>query len=347
MVVVAAVPWHLQMTWHVALLLAVLCGALSLAIHLVRRRRTRWTGWTVVAHALREVGIVVGLFGLWQVVRIYAITKVAGGIANGEAVWRAERLMRLPSEAWIQRLALPHPRLVQGANLYYLYLHFTGMSIFLVWLFLRHRDQYARWRTTLVLVTAACLAVQFVPVAPPRFLVERGLVDTAVEYGQSVYGQMGTGIADQLSAMPSVHFAWAALIGVAVLRVSRSRWRWVAALHPVLTLYAIVVTANHYWLDAAAAVALLALALAAQQAAASVRGRALVVLTPAQRAQPAQPVAAAYADSAAKASRIRPLARRTISTGTRDSTAWPTVTARPDTSQRPATAPTATESGSA
>jgi hypothetical protein len=84
------------------------------------------------------------------------------------------------------------------------------------------------------------------------------------------------------------------------------------------------------------------LALAAQQAVASVRGRPLVAAL-----TPAQPVAAAYADSTANASRIRPLTRRTISTGTRESTAWPTVTARPDTSQRPATAPTATESGSA
>src|SRR3954470_21379587 len=132
MAVLAAVPWHLQMTWHVALLVAVLCGALSLGIHVMRRR------WVVAAQALREIGIVVGLFGLWQVVRVYAVTKVAGGIANGDAIWRAERVMRLPSEAWVQRLALPHPALVQGSNLYYLYLHFTGMSVFLGWLFLRH-----------------------------------------------------------------------------------------------------------------------------------------------------------------------------------------------------------------
>lgn len=338
MVVLAtAVPWHLQMTWHVALLVAALCGALSLAIHLVRRR------WAVAAQALREIAIVVGLFAMWQVVRIYAVTQVDGGITNGDAIWRAERAMRLPSEQWVQRLALPHPALVQGANLYYLYLHFTGMSVFLGWLFLRHREHYARWRTTLVLTTAACLAVQFVPVAPPRFLVERGLVDTAVQYGQSVYGQMGTGIADQLSAMPSVHFAWAALIGIAVMSVTRSRWRWIAMLHPVLTLYAIVVTANHYWLDAVAAVVLLALALAAQRLASAAGQRpAPVALEPI-----AQPVTAPYADSPAKASRMSPLARRTISTGTRDSTAWPTVTARPDTSQRAATAPTATESGSA
>ena len=257
----AAVPWHLQIGWPDALGLALLCALVSAAVQLARRRPT------VVAAALRETALVVGLFGLWQIVRVYAITKVAGGIENGEAVWRAERAMRLPSEAALQRLTLPHPLIVQGANLYYLYLHFTGMTVFLVWLFVRHRDRYARWRTTMVLTTAACLAVQFEPVAPPRFLADRHLVDTAVRYGQSVYGDMNTGIADQLSAMPSVHFAWAALIGAAVVTVSRSRWRWLALLHPLITLWAIVVTANHYWLDAGAAAALLALAMAAQSAA--------------------------------------------------------------------------------
>jgi hypothetical protein len=258
----AVVPWHLQMAWQESLWLALTCVVASLVVRAVRKRST------VVGVALREVAIVVGLFGMWQIVRVYAITKVAGGISHGEAVWHAERVMRLPDEAATQRLVLPHPLLTQGANLYYLYLHFTAMTVFLVWLFARHRAAYARWRTTLVLTTAACLAVQFVPVAPPRFLVDHHLVDTAVQYGQSVYGAMNTGIADQLSAMPSVHFAWAALIAAAVVAVSPSRWRWVVLAHPVLTLLAIVVTANHYWLDAVAAGALLWLAVAAQWAAA-------------------------------------------------------------------------------
>jgi hypothetical protein len=258
---VAQTPPYLQMSWVTALLIAAGCAGASALAHLVRRRR-----WAVVSHALGETAIVVGLFGMWQIVRIFAVTKVAGGMSNGEAVWRFERALRLPSETWLQRTVLPHPMLVQASNLYYLYLHFTGITVFLCWLFLRHRDAYARWRTALVLVTAACLAVQFVPVAPPRFLVGYGFVDTAVQYGESVYGQMNTGIADQLSAMPSVHFAWAALIGLAVVSVSTSRLRWLALAHPALTLYAIVVTANHYWLDAVAAAALLGLVLALQAA---------------------------------------------------------------------------------
>ena len=48
--------------------------------------------------------------------------------------------------------------------------------------------------------------------------------------------------------------------------MSRSRWRWLALAYPLLTLLAVVVTANHYWLDGVAAALLLALALIVQRA---------------------------------------------------------------------------------
>jgi hypothetical protein len=88
-----------------------------------------------------------------------------------------------------------------------------------------------------------------------------GLVDTGLLYHQSVYGHPGTGIADQLSAMPSVHMAWALFVALTVVQVSRSRWRWWIVAHPVVTMLVVVVTANHFWLDGAAAALLLAVAI--------------------------------------------------------------------------------------
>ena len=66
---------------------------------------------------------------------------------------------------------------------------------------------------------------------------------------------------DQLSALPSVHVAWALLIAFFVLTVSPSRWRWLILLHPVATIFVVVATANHYWLDGISAGLLMALAL--------------------------------------------------------------------------------------
>jgi hypothetical protein len=66
--------------------------------------------------------------------------------------------------------------------------------------------------------------------------------------------------------MPSVHVGWAVLIGVVVVRIGTSPWRWLVLIHPALTIFVVAATANHFWLDGIVAVALLALAMAGQWA---------------------------------------------------------------------------------
>ncbi len=57
-------------------------------------------------------------------------------------------------------------------------------------LFLRHRDHYPTWRTSLALLTLACVVIQLVPTAPPRLFPELGILDTGRLYGDSVYGAL-------------------------------------------------------------------------------------------------------------------------------------------------------------
>jgi hypothetical protein len=185
---------------------------------------------------------------------------VSGGLAHGRAVWRAERWLHVPSEASLQQLILGHPWLVRACNYYYATAHLTGMFVFLVWLWLRHRDRYPQWRNVLVLFTGFALLIEMIPVAPPRLIGHTGLVDTAMVYGQSVYAFVGSGIADQYAALPSIHVGWALLIAVACYTSSRSRWRWVGVAHGVLTVLVVVATANHYWFDGLAAATVLAAA---------------------------------------------------------------------------------------
>jgi hypothetical protein len=64
-------------------------------------------------------------------------------------------------------------------------------------------------------------------------------------------------------------------VALVVVQVSGSRWRWLVLGYPALTLLAVVVTANHFWLDGIAAAALLALALAVQRAGRLARRRLL------------------------------------------------------------------------
>jgi hypothetical protein len=141
------------------------------------------------------------------------------------------------------------------------------MIAFLIWMFIRHRDGYPQVRNTVVLVTGAALAIQLIPVAPPRLTPGLGFVDTAALYHQSVYAHVGTPGPDQLSAMPSVHVAWALLVTLGVLVFSTSRWRSLIIAHPILTILAVVATGNHWWFDGIVAAWLIALAIVVERSA--------------------------------------------------------------------------------
>jgi hypothetical protein len=219
-----------------------------------------------VATVARETGLLLGLFALWQFAGGLAARSPGPALARAQWIWHAERVLRLPSEAAVQRAFLPHPLLIQLCNLYYASLHFVVLVGCLGWLFIRHRGHYPRVRTTVVVYTGCCLLIQFIGVAPPRLLPGDGLVDTALRYGQSVYSAAAGISPDQLSAMPSVHVGWALLVALTVIGVLRSRWRWLALAYPALTTLVVVVTANHFWLDGAVAVLLLAAVLSGQRA---------------------------------------------------------------------------------
>ncbi len=249
---------NLTLTWQSA-------GGAAVALHggSYLAARARKPGVSVV---LREAGTLLALFALWQLVGRLSLMSTEHALDRARWIHRTELAVGLPDEVSWQSAVTPYPVLVKLANYYYASMHFTVMIAVLVWVFLRHRARYAWVRTTVVITTAVCLAVQFIPVAPPRMLPEKGFVDVAAEYGQSVYGGTVGGMvkAAQLSAMPSVHVAWCVLVAVAVVRVSRSPLRWLMVLHPVLTITVVVVTANHFWADGLVAVAILLLAYAAQ-----------------------------------------------------------------------------------
>ncbi len=250
----------LRPSWQLSATLAVV---LVVAAVLLRPLPSRWAR-TTSAFA-REFAIVATLLGLWQYVGHYVHTRYAGAMERAHTLAAFERTLHLPSEAWLQHLVLPFPDLVRAANIYYAFAHLNGMTIFLVWLWWRHRESYAQARNTVVASTLACLLVQIVPVAPPRLLPSLGFVDTAMLYGQSVYGSFTAGLANQLSAMPSIHVGWAVIVGWYAVRVSRSPWRWAAAGHAVLTTLVVVVTANHWWLDGGVAAGFVVVAIVVQR----------------------------------------------------------------------------------
>jgi hypothetical protein len=246
---------QLRPGWEISLAGAALLVLVALGCALVRRPWARPVG----AFA-REFVVVMLLLALWQRIGGYVHSRVAGAQRHGTRIYELERAWGIPDELSLQQALLPYPDLVRGANIYYAYAHLNGMAIFLVWLWWRHRSSFPQVRNVVVFSTLACLLTQSIPVAPPRLLPELGFVDTALQFGQSVYGPYGSGIANQLAAMPSVHVSWAAIVGWYVWRNGAAPWRVIGPVHMALTFYCVVVTANHWWLDGFVAIAYVVLA---------------------------------------------------------------------------------------
>jgi hypothetical protein len=253
-----AVP-NVQLDWQQSAVLAAVLLATSAVLlsgPVGPRRRA-------LAPFVREAGVIAALYSLWMLAGTLAEDRTSGAFARARWINRIQHDLHLPSERTLQDALLRHPWLAQAANIYYATMHFAMLFAFLFWVFWRHRDQYRTVRTTVIGFTALSLLIQFLPVAPPRLLPELGFVDVAARFGQSVYG-LGVVDADQLSAMPSVHVGWAVLVGVGVVLISPSRWRWAALAHSVLTILIVSATANHWWADGIVASALLALVVTAQ-----------------------------------------------------------------------------------
>jgi hypothetical protein len=209
----------------------------------------------------REFSLVTFLYTLWRLAMVLPLDQPVGAISRARAINSLQQILFLPSELSLQRFVMQYEWLARATNFYYAVVHVPATVAFLVWLFTRHRDKYPHWRNALAMLTAACLVIRYVRVAPPRFLPDLGYVDLATRYGLSVYGPVGTGVSDQFAAMPSIHVGWAALVSFGIVAASTSKWRWLFATHIVITMLAVSATGNHWWLDGIAAIALLAIAL--------------------------------------------------------------------------------------
>jgi hypothetical protein len=235
-------------TWEHAVEISVVLAFAGAMLSTSDRSRLRSVGAFV-----RETAVIGFLYGLWQLAGEFSVDDQVGAFDRARWIDRFEHDVHLPSEAALQQVVLGHHTVLQAANLYYASMHLTIMLVFLAWLFVRHRDQYRPVRVVMALTTLGVLLCALLPVAPPRMLP--GFVDTAAQYGQSVYAN---GLPfDQLSAMPSMHVAWAVLVGYYVWRISPSRWRWLGPAHAVITVVVVVITGNHWWLDGIVGVVIL------------------------------------------------------------------------------------------
>lgn len=221
----------------------------------------------------REVLYIAAFYVIYTWIRNqFGSASVDSSVAHDNAlrIIDLERALGLFHEETIQDLFLGWRWFIQFWNVFYGTFHFAVTIGVLVWLFFRWRDQYAAWRNTLAFTTGlALLGFSLFPLMPPRLLStdgefgaghgnpyftdDYGFVDTLAEYGGLWSFSEGTmaKVSNQYAAMPSLHFAWATWCALAITGRTRARWAQIlAGSYPAATLFAIVVTGNHFWLDA-------------------------------------------------------------------------------------------------
>jgi hypothetical protein len=218
----------------------------------------------------RNVLVQILLVGLAVVAYLAVRTFTAGDVPTAEAnahdVMAFERSLGLDWERGAQAMVLDSAGVVRAFNAIYIWCFWPVVAGALVVLYRLDRRRYTILRNALFLSGAVGLVVfALFPVAPPRFL--DGFVDTI----QTMSGQNGvahpSSFANEYAAMPSFHVGWSVLAGVVLSGVIRHRvLRWLALVPGVLMAATVVVTANHYVLDALAGVVVSLSALAGARA---------------------------------------------------------------------------------
>jgi PAP2 superfamily protein len=234
-------------------------------------RRHWWERWWA------QAPICYGFYNGFEWVRSQLEGSRHDALLNAYQVIHAERILHLFREARVEHWVLPCAPLCQVAttstlerdvirfwNVYYGFMHFAVPGLALVFLFLKFPERYRLWRNTAgAMLLLALIGFWLYPVLPPRLLSPHfGFFDAARYGGIGPIGKAEAGpLANAYAAMPSLHIGWSSWCAFALVPVVRRRWvKVLLVLHPVATLFAVVVTANHYIIDGAGGLGALALA---------------------------------------------------------------------------------------
>jgi hypothetical protein len=220
-------------------------------------RRSRPSA-AAVRSAGREAALVTFALLAYFGVRVLVRDGGAEALANAGLLVRFEAALHFAWEQPLQQAFLDQVHLVRLLNWIYIWGYWPVLAACVCYLYARRREVYRRLRTAMIVsgLIGLLLFLSF-PVALPR-LAAMGVYDTIQRY-DSAWQEVArpSGLTNQYAAMPSFHFGWSLLCGVCLTTTLRRRGPRALALGlPLLMGLAIVVTGNHYIVDALAGGAL-------------------------------------------------------------------------------------------
>ncbi len=211
-----------------------------------------------------QIAVVLGAFGVYEAARLAMEPNWAQAFANARRIASLERVAGLAWEQPLQRAFLALPDLVSALNVFYFVGHFLFTALFFLWLYRRSREGFRVFRDGFLTATAIAVVIHWLfPTAPPR-LAGVGLEDTLlVLSGIDIGSPTSSALSNPVAAVPSLHAAYALGVGLGLVRFARSSLvRVGGALYAPLVVLTIVVTGNHFVLDAIAGMAVLGLGFA-------------------------------------------------------------------------------------
>jgi membrane-associated phospholipid phosphatase len=215
--------------------------------------------------AFREIAIIgASIFAYFGVRRITEADPTSA-IIRAESIVELERRVGFFFEPAWQAAIIESKLLVTAVNWVYIWGHWPVIAFGALLIYGRSPHVYRLYRNAFFFSGAIGILFfwQF-PTAPPR-LMDLGLLDTVALYSQSYRVFQPPSLVNQFAALPSLHFGWNLLLGLAMVQASMRGWiKAIALLLPLAMVFSIVVTGNHFIVDAVvgAAVVLVGLALA-------------------------------------------------------------------------------------
>lgn len=234
-----------------------------------QQRRILPRGWLDL---LWQLSLWFGFLLAYQVARGIADRDTGKAFENALTVIDIERRADALFELDLQRVIHSSDFLTELTLWTYWMSQFTVVGLALLWVYLRWNESFLRFRNTIMLANVIGLAgYALLPTAPPRMFPGHGFVDTLARFGSVNHGSGLVELASNpYAAMPSLHAADALIVGVVLATVVRRRiFKFLWLLWPAWVWFTVMATANHFWLDIVAGIAV------AGAAAAIIYGRPL------------------------------------------------------------------------
>jgi hypothetical protein len=203
---------------------------------------------------LLEAGLILAAYFVYGWVRGLVEGHTGDAIHRAQQLVRLEHTLHIYHEKAINHFVASQHWLAYICNYWYAIMHFLVTIAVGVWIYWKHPEWARQLRTAwYAMNVVAIFGFAFLPLAPPRLLPGGGFIDTVVKF--HTWGSWGSKSvskdANLYAAMPSMHIGWSLWVAFAVVLMARRTWvRVLGALYPVATLFVIVGTANHYYLDA-------------------------------------------------------------------------------------------------